>query len=161
MHVLALSARDDAALMELVQSLRSLLADGASVVDVCFTANTGRAQLGRRVSVRGASARRNGRRLSALLAGAPSSSSRRPRRCDQESTARGVLFTGQGSQYHGMARELYRTSPVFRKVIDRCVAALDGVLDLVSLLYGDGDASAYRRYRQRAACVVRRRNCIG
>ncbi len=62
-----------------------------------------------------------------------------------EETERPVvfLFPGQGSQYVGMARELYHSEATFRKELDRAAETLSGVLetDLLEVLYPaeDGD----------------------
>lgn len=49
------------------------------------------------------------------------------------------LFTGQGSQYPGMGRELYEGYGEFRAVVNACDEELAGVLPrrLLSVLYGD------------------------
>ena len=54
------------------------------------------------------------------------------------------LFTGQGSQYTGMGRQLYETQPAFRAGLDRCAELLEPSLDrpLLSVLYPEaGDDS--------------------
>src|SRR5262249_52968109 len=72
------------------------------------------------------------------------------------------LFSGQGSQYVEMARELYRDEPTFRTDVDACCEKLVTHLgcDLRTLLYPavtDGTAAARlteTRYAQPALFVI-------
>ena len=52
------------------------------------------------------------------------------------------FFTGQGSQYIGMGRDLYESSPTFRRVMDRCDEILRPHLErpLLSVLYPEANA---------------------
>jgi phthiocerol/phenolphthiocerol synthesis type-I polyketide synthase E len=51
------------------------------------------------------------------------------------------MFTGQGSQYAGMAKGLYESEPIFRGVVDSCAEILTSVLelDLRRIIYAEGD----------------------
>ena len=46
----------------------------------------------------------------------------------QGKTNVGFLFTGQGSQYPNMGRQLYNDEPVFREIVERLAASLDAKL---------------------------------
>jgi acyl transferase domain-containing protein len=138
-HLLSLSARHGAALKELanryVTHLESHPAEG--IADVCFTANAGRSHFEERVAVVGSTREEIGSGCRAFCEGREAQNVR----CGKpESGKIAFLFTGQGSQYKGMGRELYRTAPRFKEVIDRCAAFLEGKLPrtLTELIYGPG-----------------------
>jgi acyl transferase domain-containing protein/acyl carrier protein len=131
MHVLALSARSDEALRAHAGRWREHLAlhvEDLDAGDVAHSANVGRAALSARAAVVGSSARELVSRLEAFAAGerAPDISTGVVRPQDRPRVV--MLFTGQGSQYPGMGRELYASQPVFRETLDRCDVILRDVI---------------------------------
>ncbi|MEU6371496.1 type I polyketide synthase, partial [Streptomyces sp. NPDC046931] len=139
-HVLALSGRTEAALTEATRRMAGFLADGAGgapVADVCFTANAGRDHFEHRLAVVAGSPGELADRLTAGTGAGGYVPAHRP-----EPTV-AFLFTGQGAQYAGMARELYATEPVFRRTVDRCAEVLDRRLDrpLLSVLHPQDTAA--------------------
>ena len=153
LHVLTLSACDEAGLADTANRFRVSLVDGSPVAGLCFTANTGRVHQRCRVTVHGAKAADFDAGLSAFLSGVPHPSvvaglvgKRLP--------VIGFLFTGQGAQYHGMARQLYETSPLFSGVIDECASILDQSFDLMGTLYNSPDCINETAFAQPALFAI-------
>lgn len=78
----------------------------------------------------------------------------------QSSSQRSVvfMFSGQGSQYLNMGRELYQHEPIFRKTVDDCCEKLKPFLeeDLRDIIYSDlgGDTLQQTQYAQSALFVI-------
>src|SRR6478609_5226580 len=126
--VLPLSGRSPEALAALAQRYAAWLDahPDVDIADVSFTAGAGRSHFEHRAalvvdSVQGARELLVGLAENRLASGAV-----RGECGDAPKTA--WLFTGQGSQYPGMARELFDTEPVFAETLTRCAGAVDGML---------------------------------
>ncbi|MUM15943.1 SDR family NAD(P)-dependent oxidoreductase [Mycobacterium sp. CBMA271] len=127
--ILPLSARTPAALGHLADQYRSWLSahPEATLADVCFTAGVARAHLEHRAALVVNSREAAVELLGAVAEDRPAPGLGRGESHDRPKTA--WLFTGQGSQYPGMAKELFDTEPVFAETLQRCASVVDGVLE--------------------------------
>lgn len=117
--------------------LRSDEGRDAALADVAFTLGTGRADFPHRVAILASGTADLVARLDEVAAGGRAADALPAR----QTPAVGWLFTGQGAQRVGMGRGLYEAEPTFRRVIDRCDAALEQTLPerLVDVLFADSD----------------------
>lgn len=146
-HLLTMSARNEKALSELAARYETYLGEietsQISFADVCFTANTGRSLFPQRLGIVAATAADARKKLADFGEGksGPGIVHGKTQIIDQPQIA--FLFTGQGSQYIGMGRQLYETEPVFREALDTCHELSRPYLDvpLLSLLYPENGES--------------------
>jgi acyl transferase domain-containing protein/NADP-dependent 3-hydroxy acid dehydrogenase YdfG/acyl carrier protein len=158
-HLLTLSAKTPAALQQLAKAYQNHLAQYPEQdwSDICFNTNVGRSPFKHRLTVI-ADSRANA--LTALTAAAQGEEAAGLAIAHSARQAKvAFLFTGQGSQYAGMAQQLYETEPVFRAALDQCQAILQPQLatPLLSVIYpADGDASLINQtaYTQPALFAV-------
>ncbi len=139
LHLLSLSAKSEGALQELASRFEMYLATHPSVplVDVCFTANTGRSLCAHRLALVAESSTQLCQQLAAVGAGQNPTGVLTGQLQDTRRPKVAFLFTGQGSQYLGMGRQLYDTQPTFRQALERCDQILRPYLQqpLLSVLY--------------------------
>ncbi|BBY25497.1 type I polyketide synthase [Mycobacterium stomatepiae] len=148
--ILPLSARTPAALVRLAEEYRSWMSahPEATLADVCHTAGTARAHLEHRAALVVNSRESAMELLGALADDRPAPGLFRGESHDTPKTA--WLFTGQGSQCPGMARELFDTEPVFAETLNRCAAAVDDVLEkpLIELIFDRDSPDSEATLRQ-------------
>ena len=145
LHLLTASAKTEPALKEVAELYAAYLANPveARLADVAFTANTGRSHFPHRLALISGNAADAREQLEAFAAGRPGKFVT----SDPASPPRSkiaFLFTGQGSQYTGMGRQLYETEPVFRRALERCDELLRTELrqPLLQVLYPDNPAGS-------------------
>ncbi|MEB3341934.1 SDR family NAD(P)-dependent oxidoreductase [Okeania sp.] len=144
-NILSLSAKTETALADLVNSYENYLEaeNNDELADICYTANIGRNDFSHRLAfitsgkpdlLEKIKQYKQGEEVTGICSGKITS---------QTTTKIAFLFTGQGSQYLQMGRELYNTQPTFKEAIDKCNEILGKYLEvpLLDVLYPDDETS--------------------
>ncbi|MCC5615730.1 acyltransferase domain-containing protein [Nostoc sp. CHAB 5836] len=139
LHLLSLSAKTESGLQELVVNFYTAFRANLDInlADVCFTANTGRCVFAHRLAVVAEDLNQMCEQLAAFNLGQNPRGFLKGQVDKSRQPKVAFLFTGQGSQYVGMGRQLYDTQPTFRQALERCDAILRPYLPkpLLSVIY--------------------------
>ncbi len=146
-HILTLSAKCEKALQELAQRYEEFIENNSTAsssqrsalrcADICYTTNTGRSHFNHRLAIVAESTETLHQQLKAFETGKDLPGIVKGQATSKKSPKIAFLFTGQGSQYVNMGRELYETQPTFRKTLEECDRILSLYLDkpLLNILY--------------------------
>jgi acyl transferase domain-containing protein len=139
-HILTLSAKTEPSLQELVSKYKHHLETDTDqkLADICYTANTGREHFQYRLAVVANSKEELISQLAAFTEG-EQTSSLVSNKASKKQPKIAFVFTGQGSEYINMGRELYETQPIFRQTFDQCNQILRPYLEhsLLDVIYPD------------------------
>ena len=130
-HVLMLTARNEVAVRQYAGRFARYFTEHptANLADVCFTANTGRKIFDHRVAVVGSNTEDFIAQLTAIENSQPCVTAFEHNSKTAAKNKIGFLFTGQGSQYPDMGRELFDTEPVFREQLNICAELFAPLLE--------------------------------
>ncbi|MYI07669.1 MAG: acyltransferase domain-containing protein, partial [Gemmatimonadetes bacterium] len=129
-RLLPLSAKSEGALRQLAGLFQKTLSEETPLADMAWTAGVGRSHFLRRAALVFRDRPSLEEQLEVVRQGIVSS---------QAAGRVAFLYTGQGSQWVGMGRDLYETEPVFRAVMDRCekVFRAERGRSLLQIMYED------------------------
>ena len=130
-QLVCLSAKNEEAATELAGRYADYLssANESRLGDISFTANAGRANFSERMAVVGSSAEELAEQLRRVAASGSVAASARGHVSGGAHPKVAFLFSGQGSQWVGMGRELFDTQPTFRKELELCDEILRNYLE--------------------------------
>lgn len=129
-HPIFLSAKDFNGLRDVVEQNHKFLVENPkiNIESLCYSYLAGRDHFDHRLAIVGGSREDINKKMDAYLnrGGSEGIYQGKSILLDQQKTA--FLFTGQGSQYPGMGKDLYKNHSIFRNAFDQCDQILNPIL---------------------------------
>lgn len=161
LHILTLSAKNDAALKLLTQKYSKMIKDNHNIkaVDLCYTSNACRATLTHRAAFIGENLKTLESKIDRFLENDFSENNGTIFRGNTEhdsGTKIAFFFDGYIDDLERNARDLFETQPTFRKTMEKCDALFAPYLNhsLIEYLYSDNfDNEIGHQQMMKSACV--------
>ena len=130
LHLLALSAKTETALVQLAQKYQKYIAANPNqdIANICFSANSGRSHFQHRLSILASTTAELGDKLIAFNTDRKGKDIYRGEADDEPKIT--FLFPDLDLKNWQMSRQLYDTQPTFKQAIDRCAEILEPYLDI-------------------------------
>ncbi|MDJ0647677.1 MAG: beta-ketoacyl synthase N-terminal-like domain-containing protein [Xenococcaceae cyanobacterium MO_188.B19] len=149
-NLFTISAKNQCALKDLTREYIDYLDSNKNInlADICFTANAKRTHFNHRIAITIKSKEELKTNLINFI---------NDKDCNiitgevkDTNNKIAFLFTGQGSQYLNMGKELYETKTIFRDNLNRCAAILETYLDtpLLDVIYSNSNLINRTKYTQ-------------
>ncbi len=159
-HLLTLSAKDKESVRSLAHKFSGYLQKHTEFdfADVCYTRNVFREHFGNRAFIVAKNTDDAVIKLNGLVQN-PDFFIKTLPVVSKNPEKIAFMFTGQGAQYFGMGRELYETSPTYKKHFDECAAIIqeligESITGIISGNSNKADLINETRYTQIALFVV-------
>ncbi len=158
-QLLVLSGKSEDALRDLADGYRQWLSAStkANLADVAFMSGAGRRHFDHRAAMV-VKSNAEAQRLLQHVGTSGEDALLRQGQCSKATPKVAWQFTGQGSQYVGMAQELYATQATFRAALDECDAAIHDLRgeSLLHVLFRHADAIDDTRWTQPALFAIQK-----
>jgi myxalamid-type polyketide synthase MxaB len=140
-HLLLLSGQTKAALTDQIAQYVDYCVKHpeTNLADICYTASTGRTHYAHRVAIMAQD-------IAELIEKLRVTTTDKYLKPVPETPQIAFLFTGQGSQYWGMGRELFETQPLFKDTLKQCdqIFKICTGISLLELLYAEKEQATDR-----------------